>query len=630
MEVRGRDLKWPPRQPDPREYDEPWLKTQKARTAPASRTKSRHFQPPQSGLTRRPARTTGPTQSVGPQRTGYEGGVRALSTSNGPTGNGPVVNGLVVRVALLRVLSSCGAAGGPWVSGTAPNGAENGWGHAVRAQAGQAGSGQAGSGQAGSGQAGSGQYGPPEWRDQVAALPPWGEDGTAAWATHNGDAVAPGVVSDDWGNPPTLHSGDAWGTPVDSQSKGGAWHHDNGQGRGRHPRKYPPVAWGVLAAAVLLAGGAGAAIALAVTNGGTSGSPSSRAAAPSSGQPGSVQGLNVHSVAAGVDPATVDITAAGSNGQDEGTGMVVTSSGAVLTNNHVIDGSTQLSVQIDGSGKTYPATVVGTDATDDVALLQMQGGADFRTVSLGDSNAIAVGDPVVAIGNALGLSGPETVTNGIISATGRSVTVGDPSTGLTESLNGLFQTSAPINPGNSGGPLVDAAGKVIGMNTAQESSTGSGQSASNVGFAIPINTAMAIARQIQAGDASTTVQIGPHAIMGVEVTTIACAEGKDGCSSLGSSSPFSVLPFIGSSGYTAPVKQGAVVSGVEQGDPAEAAGMASGDVITSIDGTVISSPTALTGQMNLQKVGGRVTVDWVDPKGRHRSATLSLVQGPNG
>ena len=519
-----------------------------------------------------------------------------------------------------------GSAGGPMVSGTPPNGAVNGWGHAVGAQ-----SGQAGPGQTGPGQAGPGQAGPPEWHDPVAALPPWGEDGTAAWATHNGDAAPPGVVSDDWGNPPTLHSGDPWSPPVGSQSNGGGWHHGNGQRRGRNAgRKYPPAAWGVLAAAVLVAGGAGAAIALAVTNGGTSGSPSSRASAPSSGQPGSTQGLNVHSVAASVAPATVDITAAGSNGQDEGTGMVVTPSGAVLTNNHVIDGSTQLSVQIDGSGKTYPATVVGTDATDDVALLQMKGGADFRTVALGNSNAIAVGDPVVAIGNALGLSGPETVTNGIISATGRSVTVGDPSTGLTESLNGLFQTSAPINPGNSGGPLVDAAGKVIGMNTAQESSTGSGQAASNVGFAIPINSAMAIARQIQAGDASATVQIGPRAIMGVEVTTIACAEGKDGCSSLGSSSPFSVIPFIGSSGYTAPVKHGAVVSSVEPGDPAQAAGLASGDVITSINGTAISSPTALTGQMNLQKVGGKVTVDWVDPKGQHLSATLSLVQGPNG
>jgi S1-C subfamily serine protease len=117
--------------------------------------------------------------------------------------------------------------------------------------------------------------------------------------------------------------------------------------------------------------------------------------------------------------------------------------------------------------------------------------------------------------------------------------------------------------------------------------------------------------------------------MGVEVTTVACADGKDGCPVLGSgSSPFSFLPFVGS-GYTAPVSQGAVVSGVEPGDPAQAAGLASGDVITSINGTTITSPTDLTGELNLQRVGDRVTVDWVNPGGRHYSATLDLVAGPN-
>ena len=117
--------------------------------------------------------------------------------------------------------------------------------------------------------------------------------------------------------------------------------------------------------------------------------------------------------------------------------------------------------------------VLGTDAADDVALLQLQGGSAFKAVALGNSGQITVGDPVVAIGNALGLSGPETVTNGIISATGRAVTVGDESTGLTENLKGLFQTSAPINPG-LGWPSGGRLGQVIGMNTAQASGTGSG------------------------------------------------------------------------------------------------------------------------------------------------------------
>jgi S1-C subfamily serine protease len=306
--------------------------------------------------------------------------------------------------------------------------------------------------------------------------------------------------------------------------------------------------------------------------------------------------------------------------------MIITASGVVLTNNHVIDGSTEVTAQVDGKGPTYPAAVLGTDAKSDVALLQIKGGSNFKTVVFGDSAAIRVGDPVVAIGNALGLSGPETVTNGIISATGRSITVGDPSSNLTENLKDMFQSSAAINPGNSGGPLVDSSGDVIGMNTAEETGSGSGQSASNVGFAIPINGAANIARQIQAGKASATVQIGPHAIMGVEVTSVKCAEGGDGCNAL-SSSPFS-FPF-GGSNYTAPVNQGAVVAGVERGDPAQTAGLSAGDVITSVNGSPINSPNDLTRYMNFQRVGEKATVRWVDPNGRHRSATLNLVQGPN-
>jgi S1-C subfamily serine protease len=346
--------------------------------------------------------------------------------------------------------------------------------------------------------------------------------------------------------------------------------------------------------------------------------------------PASSQGLNVGAIAKRVEPATVDITANGPDGQDEGTGMVLTPSGIVLTNNHVIDGSTVVTAQVDGTGKSYPVTVLGTDATDDVALLKLNGG-DFRTVTIGNSSAITVGDQVVAVGNALALSGSETVTNGIISATDRSVSVEDQSTGLTENLEGLFQTSAPINPGNSGGPLVDSAGQVIGINTAEASSTGSGEPASNVGFAIPINKAMDIARQIQAGKASATVDIGTHPVMGVEVTTVACAEGQDDCTPLGSASPSGTTPFIGqpSSGYTAPVGKGAVVSEVLQGFPAQAAGLAVGDVITSCNGAAITSPSDLVAHLSHLKVGSKVTVGWVTDNGSQGSATVTLAASPN-
>jgi S1-C subfamily serine protease len=337
-------------------------------------------------------------------------------------------------------------------------------------------------------------------------------------------------------------------------------------------------------------------------------------------------GINVPSIAARVEPATVDITATGPDGEDEGTGMVLTSSGTVLTNNHVVAGSTALKAQVDGSGKSYTATVLGTDATDDVALLQLQGGSGFKSVTLGNSDAIRVGDQVVAVGNALALPGQETVTSGIISATKRSISVSDPTTGLEENLSGLFQTSAPINPGNSGGPLVDSAGQVIGMNTAQAASTSSGQGASNVGFAIPINKAMAIASLINAGKASTTVQIGPHAIMGVEVTSVACAEGQDGCAGLGSSSTiFGTTP----STYRSPTSSGAVILAVVSGAPAQKAGLAAGDVIVGVDGHAITSPIMLTTQMGLHKVGDKVTIAWLAVDGQRHTSSLTLIQGPN-
>lgn len=481
-------------------------------------------------------------------------------------------------------------------------------------------------GDRGSGQWGGGTWG--QWGGQSG--PQWGSPGPAGPGTEQGGA---GPQWSGWGPP---GAGSPWGGDGASNEGGRGGPSGNRDEHGRGGRRQLPLAWmAALVATALVAGGAGAGIALAVSNNGpspnASGSrPLPTTAAPAPLSPASNQGLNVGAIAKRVEPATVDITAKGPDGTDEGTGMLLTPSGIVLTNNHVIAGSTVVTAQVDGSGKSYTVTVFGTDATDDVAVLKLNGGV-FRTVTLGNSSAIDVGEQVVAIGNALALPGSETVTNGIISATGRSVSVGDPSTGLTENLKGLFQTSAPINPGNSGGPLVDSAGQVIGMNTAQASSTSSGESASNVGFAIPINRAMDIARQIQAGRASATVQIGPHPVMGVEITTVACAEGQDNCVALGSASPYGAIPGIGepSAGYTAPVDQGAVISEVLHGYPAQAAGLAVGDVITSCNGAPVTSPTDLSDQLSHLKVGNNVTVGWVTDSGSHDSATVTLAAGPN-
>ncbi len=299
---------------------------------------------------------------------------------------------------------------------------------------------------------GTAQWGGGTWGQREGqGAPQWGGQSSPQWGSP-GPATGQGGPGPQWGAWGPADGGSQWGYRGEANEGGG--HGPNGggdiqSGGGRRPFPYGWIA--ALVATALLAGGAGAGIALAVDNNAPSPTASTPTQPPSAAPPApaSNQGLNVSAIAKRVEPATVDITANGPDGQDEGTGMVLTASGIVLTNNHVIDGSTVVTAQVDGSGKNYRVTVLGTDATDDVALLRLNGGG-FRTVTLGNSSGVNVGDQVVAIGNALALSGSETVTNGIISATNRSVSVEDQSTGLTEDLKGMFQTSAPINPGNSG------------------------------------------------------------------------------------------------------------------------------------------------------------------------------------
>lgn len=302
-------------------------------------------------------------------------------------------------------------------------------------------------------------------------------------------------------------------------------------------------------------------------------------------------------IAAAVDPAVVDINGTLSGGgQVSGTGMVISSSGVVLTNNHVIEDTTDMSLQIDGTGKTYTATVLGTDATDDVALLQMNGASNLKTVNLGDSSKVVVGDAVVAIGNALGRGGTPQATSGSVTALNQQITAGD-SSATAETLNGTIQIDAFIQPGDSGGPLVNGNGQVVGIDTAAQASGRFGQDGSNIGFAIPINNAMTIARQIEAGHGSSTVQIGTRGVLGVEVATDQTGSG-------------------------------AAVNAVESGSPAAAAGIAAGDVITSIDGQSVSGPTALQSALLGKHPGDSVTVGWTDASGNHHTATVQLEAGP--
>jgi S1-C subfamily serine protease len=182
-----------------------------------------------------------------------------------------------------------------------------------------------------------------------------------------------------------------------------------------------------------------------------------------------------------------------------GTGMILTSSGQVLTNDHVVAGASTVSVTLFGQTHPLPARVVGTDPAQDLALIQIEGAHDLPTVQLGDSNQVLVGDTVIAIGNALALSGGLTVTEGIVSSKDRTLNATSEVTGRSENLSGLIQTQAPINSGNSGGPLVDTTGQVIGMNTAVAESTQGNAPAQNIGFAIAIDTIKPLLALLRSG-----------------------------------------------------------------------------------------------------------------------------------
>jgi S1-C subfamily serine protease len=279
-----------------------------------------------------------------------------------------------------------------------------------------------------------------------------------------------------------------------------------------------------------------------------------------------------------------------------GTGMVLTSAGEVLTNNHVIRNATDIRVVVPGAGRSYPAKVVGYDESGDVAVLQARGASQLKTVSLGDSDSLDPGEPVKALGNAGG-TGSLHAASGTVTGIDRNITVGDDQGG-SEGLAGMIVTSADVRPGDSGGPLMDTSGHVVGMDTAASVTNGSGQAAGSTGFAIPINRAMSIAGQIARGDASATIHIGGTAFLGVEVVE----------NSLGGS--------------------GAVVTSVVPGSPAEAAGLVPGDLITAVGDHAVSSPSDLTDIVAAQKPGAPVSAAYVDRTGSTQTASVALASGP--
>jgi S1-C subfamily serine protease len=348
-----------------------------------------------------------------------------------------------------------------------------------------------------------------------------------------------------------------------------------------------------------------------------SGPGGSAGGSPGSGTEGSGGPSDVASIAAKVNPALVDINSSFGyqSARGAGTGVVLTSTGEILTNNHVIDGATKISVTDVGNGKTYNATEVGYDASHDIAVLQLQGASGLRTATLGDSGKAAVGDPVVAIGNAGGTGGTPTSAGGSITALGQSISASDELGGATEQLSGLIQVNADVQPGDSGGSLVNSAGQVIGIDTAGSAGSSS-LTSENQGFAVPINQALSIAQQIESGQGSATAHVGATAFLGVQISPDGGQTGSGSYNGQGSVSP-------GGSGTS-----GAAVAGVISGGAAQRAGLAAGDVITSLNGQAVTSATALGGLMVGYHPGDQVTLGWTDASGQSHTATVDLGSGP--
>ena len=271
-----------------------------------------------------------------------------------------------------------------------------------------------------------------------------------------------------------------------------------------------------------------------------------------------------------------------------GTGIVLTPDGEVLTNAHVVAGATTIEVRLSGEKDFRAADLVGANAREDLALLKIRDAGGLRTVELGSSSQLKVGDDVIAIGNALDLDGGLTVTEGIVSALDRSIS------DSSESLDGLIQTDAAINPGNSGGPLVNAAGQVVGINTAVAGD------AQNIGFAIAIDRAKPIVEDLRSGGISS--RSGGQAFLGVTSQSLDAATAA----SLGLAST-----------------SGAYVLQVEPGSPADRAGLRARDVVLSVDGTTVANPDDLERAVRAKDSGDTVDVSW--SRGRQRmSAQVTL------
>jgi S1-C subfamily serine protease len=283
-------------------------------------------------------------------------------------------------------------------------------------------------------------------------------------------------------------------------------------------------------------------------------------------------------------------------GSGAGTGVIVSASGEVVTNAHVVANSSTIRVQVPGHDGTVTARVVGSDASADLALLRLSGVSDLPVATFAASSTVHVGDPVLAVGNAEGYGGAPTVTEGIISALDRDL----PADSDTSSrLRGLLQTDAALNPGNSGGALVDSAGRVVGVTTAIAGGQ-RGAQAQSIGFAIPSDTVTKALPALRSGRrVAPSANATPTAFLGVELAD--------------------------SSG------SGAQIAGVDPGSPADDAGLKAGDVVTNADGSNVGGAGDLRAVIARHKPGDRISLTWrPGGQGQTKTATVRLSSRPTG
>jgi S1-C subfamily serine protease len=394
-----------------------------------------------------------------------------------------------------------------------------------------------------------------------------------------------------------------------------------GPGGPRRPVRRPRRRFALTAAAAVVA------IAAAIGGyWGTKGAGTTASTASSSGH-----ALTTSQIASKVDPGLVDIntTLGYQQAAAAGTGIVLNSSGEVLTNNHVVEGATSINVTDLGNGHTYKGTVVGYDQSADVAVVQLQDASGLQTAPLGNSSGVTVGQQVLGLGNAGGKGGTPSQAAGNVTALGQSITASDESSSSSEQLTGLIETNAPIQAGDSGGPLASSTGQVVGMDTAASQGfqlQSNGQNQQTQSFAIPVNTALSVANQIEGGNASSTVHIGSTGFLGVELQTSSSAGGN------GFPGGGNGYPGGGNGGGTGggSSANGASVAGVLPGTPAAQLGLNQGDTITSLGGQTVNSPSDVQRILNQYHPGDKVSIGWTDQFGQSQSGSLTLVNGPVG